>query len=108
MAVRWSRRALLDVADISDFYTQVANLAVADQMISRLKQAVREIAVTPMLGQIDERLTLEERDSYQQWLILNNQYRVYFHRLGPKTIEVYRVWSTRRPLLKPEQILPDK
>jgi plasmid stabilization system protein ParE len=106
MAVRWSVQALEDLADINDFYTNLANEAVANQIIDGIKRDIRRLAVTPFLGSKDARLRPDAPNQYEYWYAFRTQYRVYYRRLGPRTIQVYRVWPSRRQPLEPEDIVP--
>lgn len=102
MAVRWSQKALLDIADISDFYIEILGESetAAQRAIEIVKRDIRKIAATPLIGRKDK------QGLYEYWFAMGSQYRVYYQRLGPKTIKIYRVWPTRRPKLTLEEILP--
>ncbi len=100
MAVRYTNQAALDLEEISDFYADSMDEATAKRMLALIKQDISNLAVTPLLGQ-----KVKGRD-YEVWYALGQRYKVYYHRQGPRTIQVYRVWPSRRRPLDPSEIVP--
>jgi len=106
MAVHRNRKALLDVAEISEFWDEAAGEAFSNQVITTINQDISKLAVAPMLSRKDEKIEKVIPGQIEYWYAYRSEYRVYYRRLGPRTIEVYRIWPSRKPPLEPDQIIP--
>lgn len=90
--VRWSVQARADLREIAVFYTERINKETSKRVTNVVLADIKKVAATPMLGTKDERLG----DDYLYWSALRTQYRIYFKRVGPRTIQLYRIWPSRR------------
>jgi len=106
MAVRWSDEAISDLEDIGNFYATRLDLKTIRRLLANIQGDIQKLAVTPLVGRKDERIGPDEPGQYEYWYAYRSEYRVYYRRLGPRTIEVYRIWPSRKPPLEPDQIIP--
>ncbi len=100
MAVRWDEDAKSDLQNILDFYTTLADESVTRRVVAAIRREVQQLSITPLLQK-----RRQEGENFQTWLVYRSEYRVYYKRIGPRTIYVYRIWPCRRVPLKSDEII---
>lgn len=73
-----------------DFYYDRVDAAAIQRRVDRINTDILKIAGDPLLGKSDKNVP-----GFLYWYAHKTDYRIYFERLGPTSIKVYRVWPSR-------------
>jgi plasmid stabilization system protein ParE len=88
-----------DLKEIALFYIQVASPEVAYRNQATIMEDLDNIAADKFRGK-----SYPDAPDASYWYVLGTSYKVYFIRTEPTTIEVYRIYSSRRESITPDQI----
>jgi plasmid stabilization system protein ParE len=97
--VRLTRQARQDLNEITDYYEKVAGTLVARRNQRTIKNDLLKIATNYFLGNVDPIVP-----TLLYWYTLDTNYKVYFRRYRLTSIQVYRIYSSSRDQLTPDQI----
>lgn len=101
VTIDYSDRARIDIRDIVYFYQQNSDDQSVARIILRITADIRYLSENPMLGRRVQGLGRQ----YRYWYALNKKYKVYFTRPTPELFVVLRIYSSKLPPLKPQEIV---
>lgn len=90
--IRLSERALGDLLDIRDWIAEVANTAIAEAYVTRIREKMNRLADFPDLGEPQPQLKNGTRK-----LTFERNY-IIFYRVEDATVKIDRVISGRRDI----------
>jgi plasmid stabilization system protein ParE len=107
MTVRWDKEAENDLNTITLHLLQTTHSReITAHTIGILSRDLKKLSETPFLDRKDPELGL---NSKRRWYYLRGtDFKVYYLRLGPKTIKVVRIWPSKREPLQPNQIFKEE
>ncbi len=88
MKVRWTRPALTDLIEAQTYFSQ-DNPEMARTIAQRLWDSTRRLADNPQIGRPGHATGTRE------WVVSHTPYLIVY-RLREETIEILRLWHTRR------------
>jgi len=98
--VRYNPEARKDLNEINLHYLQTTDKEMATRVMARIFQDLRKLVDRPILDRSDSRL----RQGQFWYYVKDSEYRVYYQRLNRNTIQVARVWPSKRDPLDPKSI----
>jgi plasmid stabilization system protein ParE len=105
--LRWQPKAAMDFEEITLHWLQTIDRPeTVLKNVQRLRADLKKLAETPMLDRSDPEL-VEGEQRYFWYYAKGTEFRVYYERLGPKTIRILRLWPSKRKPLEPSEILEE-
>lgn len=95
----WMPKALDDLDEITKFLEQ-NDVTLALYSEAEIKREVDRIEASILAG----RNVPGKPDEYRIWRLMKGKYQLFYRILGPNSIEVLRVWPSRRRPLRPDEI----
>jgi plasmid stabilization system protein ParE len=98
--IDYSARASLELDEITDYYLRVTDEETTVKVMTAILTEITYLADSPMLG----KRIANEAPQYRVWIILKDRFKIYFERIAPDHIRVFRVYGARRKPLNPQEV----